>query len=133
MPADHENLTDDEQAEVARAVDAGEIMPDDDIAKYVQESTITDIMREAGGNVVLAKRLLAAERARGDDARSTLVDKLAAAIPAPDDSDQADADPDAITRENKHAWWCPRCDHSNTLLTATCGGCGATRDGDRVT
>ncbi len=43
------------------------------------------------------------------------------------------ADPDAITRENQHAWWCPRCDHSNTLLTAACGGCGATRDGERVT
>lgn len=37
-----------------------------------------------------------------------------------------------IERETRGAWWCPICDHSNTQLTPTCGGCGANRDGDAV-
>jgi uncharacterized protein (UPF0305 family) len=37
-----------------------------------------------------------------------------------------------IERQNEVAWWCPVCDHSNSLLTTACGSCGAVRDGDTV-
>ncbi len=38
-----------------------------------------------------------------------------------------------IERETDLSWWCPICDHSQTKLVTTCGGCGARRDGDTVT
>jgi len=50
-----------------------------------------------------------------------------------DVGDTGDTDDGTIKRENEDAWWCPRCDHSQTQLIDTCGGCGAVRDGDRVT
>lgn len=37
-----------------------------------------------------------------------------------------------VQREDDLRWWCPHCDHSNTLLTDTCGGCGGERSGDTV-
>lgn len=38
-----------------------------------------------------------------------------------------------IVRTNDQgAWWCPICDHSNESKVAICGGCGVTRDGDKV-
>ncbi len=38
-----------------------------------------------------------------------------------------------IERQTTNAWWCPFCDTSATTLIETCAGCGATRDGDKVT
>lgn len=37
-----------------------------------------------------------------------------------------------IVRETEIAWWCPVCDHSNSTLIDTCGGCGAVRSGGSV-
>lgn len=37
-----------------------------------------------------------------------------------------------LERVTDIAWWCPHCDHANTLLYDTCGKCGAVRDGDTV-
>lgn len=141
MPHPAEDITADEQAEITRAIEAGEILSDNDLAEYVKASTIADVVGEVGDDVLLAKRLLAAERARGDEARSTLVDKLSKAILT--DADSADAgdgadgeaaeDPYAIKRQTDNAWWCPVCDHSQTKLIDACAGCGARRDGDTVT
>lgn len=73
-----------------------------------------------------------AERER-IEAEAKAADADADATPDADPEPEPAADPDAVVRENRHAWWCPRCDHSNTLLTAACGGCGAARAGERVT
>ena len=71
-----------------------------------------------------------------DAERDRIAAEAAAADPGTPDAEQKpepdEADPNAIVRENAVAWWCPRCGHSNTLLTARCGGCGAAREGDRV-
>ncbi len=48
------------------------------------------------------------------------------------DEGEAEQDPNAIKRENLHGWWCPLCDHSQSLVMTSCQNCGATREGDRV-
>lgn len=34
--------------------------------------------------------------------------------------------------ETTGTWWCPVCDHANGDTVKDCGGCRATRDGDKV-
>lgn len=48
----------------------------DELAKHVADSTIADLLKEVDGDDEAAQRVLDAEQARGDDARSTLVDAL---------------------------------------------------------
>ncbi len=65
------------------------------------------------------------------DANAKPDDKPAPDAPDANGGDEGE-DPNAIKRENLHGWWCPLCDHSQSLVMTSCQNCGATREGDRV-
>lgn len=69
-------LSDVEAGEIAAAVDAGAILSDDDFAKWLADTSAADVVTAVGDDVVLGKRALLAEQARGDDARKGLVGSL---------------------------------------------------------
>lgn len=138
-PQDPTAITADERSEIDAAVEAGDILSDADLAEYVQSSTVAEIQANVGDDVLLTKRLLAAEQA-SDKPRKGLVASLTKSIggadsasddtaPEADDTD----DPNTVKREQAGTWWCPLCDHSQMLPLMVCGGCGAVRDGDTVT
>ncbi len=128
------DITDEERQEIDRAIAADEILSDEDIAAYVAASTIAELLVEAEGNPLLAKRLLAGEQAR-EKPRITLTGKLCDMIES--DREPDPGTPDDGTRTIKRgtalAWWCPCCDHSQLHSIETCANCGAQRRGDKVT
>lgn len=69
-------LTEAEVAEINDGIEAGEILPDHLFAAWVAGATIADIVADVGDDHLFAKRALLAEVARGDEARTTLVEHL---------------------------------------------------------
>lgn len=71
-PAPSTVSTDEDRTDQFDPATAG----DDELAAWVEDSTIADIEAAVGDDPAIAQRVLAAEQARGDDQRSTLVQKL---------------------------------------------------------
>ncbi|MCA1571702.1 MAG: hypothetical protein LC798_15590 [Chloroflexi bacterium] len=52
-------------------------MSDSDLAAWVPDATVTDVLARVGADVDLARRVLMIEQARGDDARKGITEPLA--------------------------------------------------------
>ncbi len=75
-PAPAVVLTDEERVEVDAAIADGDIPSDEELAAWVAENTIPDLLKKIGDDApLLAKRVLIAELAR-DTPRETLISAL---------------------------------------------------------
>jgi hypothetical protein len=68
-------LTADERLAIDKGIEAGEIDDDATFAKWLASTPIPEVVKAVGADAILAKRVLAAEDARGD-ARKGLVEQL---------------------------------------------------------
>lgn len=69
-------MTAAEEADVTDGVESGDVMDDAQLATWVEEGSVSDLLAAVGEDVVLAKRVLSVEQARGADARKGLTGPL---------------------------------------------------------